>query len=254
VRESPLDWLPGFDKKFAELTHRMVKDLEKCMQCGKCTAQCPAAKLSSYNPRQIIRDLKMGNVEKVISSQELWLCFFCSGCYAVCPQDINFPFAICMLRYAALAKGYGWKEVQKIKDPYAQDYYNTGSSVSPEENNIGIRGEIAKNSGTDGRMATIRKRMGLPEKRVISEKAMAEIRFISDATGMTDLFKEIETKKDVPKKWNYGSPADLVKIKRGPHQKFLDIDDEREDKEPAGVHHKGTKTQKDKGSAAEGKE
>ena len=60
---------------------------------------------------------------------------------------------------------------------------------------------------------------------------------------MTDLFKEIETKKDMPKKWNYGSPADLVKIKRGPHQKFVDIDDEREGKDPAGVHHKDTKPQ-----------
>jgi len=252
VRESPLDWLPGFDKKFAELTHRMVKDLEKCMQCGKCTAQCPAAKLSSYNPRQIIRDIKMGNVEKVISSQELWLCFFCSGCYAVCPQDINFPFAVCMLRYAALAKGYGWKEVQKIKDPYAQDYYNTGLSVSPDEKNLGFRADLAKNTGTDGRIATIRKRMGLPEARVISEKAMAEIRFIADATGMTDLFKDIETKQDVEKKWNYGSPADMVKIKRGPHQKFVDIDDEREGRETGGTHHQDTKAQRGKKEAKSG--
>ena len=116
MRETNKDWLPGFDKKFAELTHQMVKDLEKCLQCGKCTRQCPAAKLSSYNPREIIRDLRMGNVEKVISSRELWLCFFCSGCYAVCPRDINFPFAISMLRYAALAQGYGWEEVKKINE------------------------------------------------------------------------------------------------------------------------------------------
>jgi hypothetical protein len=114
--------------------------------------------------------------------------------------------------------------------------------VGAEEKNLGIRGEIARNSGTDGRIATIRKRIGLPEKRIISEKAMAEIRFIADATGMTDLFKEIETKKDVEKKWNYGSPADLVKIKRGPHQKFVDIDDEREEKDR--ISHQDTKAQR----------
>jgi NAD(P)H-flavin reductase len=45
VRESPLDWLPGFDKKFAELTHRMVKDLEKCMQCG--IGQCGRCNLGA---------------------------------------------------------------------------------------------------------------------------------------------------------------------------------------------------------------
>jgi len=226
MKESQISWLPGFDKKFSELTHGMVKDLEKCQQCGKCAAQCPAAKLSSYNPRRIIRDIRLGNVEKVISSHELWLCFFCSGCYAVCPRDINFPFAIAMLRYAALAKGYGWNEVRKIKDPYAQDYYNTGLSVSPNEKNKGVKAEVAKNSGTDGSIESVRRKMGIEPKRTISKKAMSEIQFISDATGMTDLFKEIEKSVDVEKKWNYGSPADLVKIKRGANQKFEDLDEE----------------------------
>ncbi len=226
MKETQNDWLEGFDKKFAALTHNMVKDLEKCIQCGKCTAQCPAAKLSSYNPRRIIRDLRIGNVEKVISSHELWLCFFCSGCNAVCPRDINFPFAIAMLRYAALAKGYGWKEVRMIKDPYAQDYYKTGLSVGYEEHNPGIKKEVAKNSNTDGSIEEVRKKMGITPKRVVSEKALGEIKFIADATGMTDLFKEMMKKKDIEKKWNYGSPADFVKIKRGPNQKFEDLTEE----------------------------
>lgn len=231
MREKNNDWLPGFDKKFAELTHHMVKDLEKCLQCGKCTGQCPAAKLSSYNPRELIRDLRLGNVEKVISSRELWLCFFCSGCYAACPRDINFPFAVAMLRYAALAHGYGWEEVQKIKDPYAQDYYETGLSVNIEERNPTVRKEIARHSGTDGRVETIRKKIGLSGKRGVSEKALSEIKFISDATGMTDLFKEIDKKKGKEKRWNYGSPAELVKIKRGSNQKFIDIEEKPEEKE-----------------------
>lgn len=219
------DWLPGFDRKFAKLTHHMVKDLEKCLQCGKCTAQCPAAKISAYNPRQIIRDLRIGNVQKIISSHELWLCFFCSGCFAVCPRDINFPFAIAMLRYAALGQGYGWEEVRKIKDPYAQDYYRTGLSVNMKERNPVIRKARAENSKTDGTMQAIRKKIGLPEKRVVSKKALSEIRFIADATGMIDLFKTIEKKKGRAKQWNYGSPADFIKIKRGPNQKFIDLEE-----------------------------
>jgi heterodisulfide reductase subunit C len=230
MNENRYDWLPGFDKKFAHLTHGMVKDLEKCLQCGKCTASCPAARLSSYNPRRLIRDIRMGNVEKVISSQELWLCFFCSTCYAVCPQDINFPFAIAMLRYAALAKGYGWAEVRKIKDPYAQDYYNTGLSVSPEEANPGIKKAVAGNSGTDGSIGSVREKMGIAPTREVSEKALAEIQFIADATGMTDLFENIEDMVDKPKTWNYGSPADFVKIKCGANRKFEEFDEGEQDR------------------------
>lgn len=228
MRESQLDWLPGYDKKFAEVTHDMVNALEKCLQCGKCTAQCPAAKISSYNPRRLIRDLRIGNIEKVISSEELWLCFFCGGCYAVCPRDINFPYAVAMIRYAALDKGYGWKEVKKVKDPYASDYYKTGLSVSPEEANLGVKKEVSKNSHTDGKIESVRKEMGLKAIRMISDEALSEIRFIADATGMTDLFKDIDKKVDKEKQWNYGSEADLVKIKRAANDKFEDLEDKED--------------------------
>ena len=228
MRESQLDWLPGYDKKFAEVTHDMVNDLEKCLQCGKCTSQCPAAKISSYNPRRIIRDLRVGNIEKVISSQELWLCFFCGSCYAVCPRDINFPYAVAMIRYPALDKGYGWSEVQKVKDPYAQDYYKTGLSVSPHETNLGVKKEVAKNSHTDGRMSSVREKMGIAPEREVSEQAISEIRFIADATGMTDLFKDIDKKENKEKQWNYGSPADMVKIKRAGNDKFEDLQDKED--------------------------
>jgi hypothetical protein len=120
--------------------------------------------------------------------------------------------------------------VKKVKDPYAQDYYDTGLSVAINERNLGIRKEIAKHSKTDGRIETVRKKMGLPAKRVVSKRAMSEIKFIADATGMTDLFKEINKKKAKAKKWNYGSPADLVKIKRGPNQKFADIEEEEKER------------------------
>lgn len=225
MEENEKDWLQGFDEKFEELTFGMVSDLEKCLQCGKCTAQCPAAKLTSYNPRRLIRDIRMGNVEEVISSKELWFCFFCSGCYSVCPRDIDFPFAVAMLRYAALNEGYGWKEVREIKEPYAQDYYENGLSVSTEERNKGIKKSRAEHSGTDGDITSIREKIGLSPEREVSEKALSEIQFIADATGMTDLFDEIDEKENEEKKWNYGSPSAMIDIVRGPDQKFKSIEE-----------------------------
>ena len=159
------DWLPGFTEDFKEKSMGFVRDLEKCLQCGKCVGVCPAARISPYNSKQLIRDLLLGQIERVISSEELWLCFFCSSCYAACPKSINFPFAVAMLRYAALAEGYGWKYVQGISQPYAQDYYAEGITVSMIERNPGIKSARAANSGTDGSIGAIRKRMGLPEHR-----------------------------------------------------------------------------------------
>ena len=119
-----------------------------------------------------------------------------------------------------------FEEVKKIKDPYAQDYYDTGLSVGYKENNPGIKKNVAKNSDTDGDIESIRKQMGVAPMRIVSEKGLSEIRFISDATGMTDLFEKINHMISVEKKWNYGSPADFVKIKRGANQKFEDLEDE----------------------------
>lgn len=221
--EQDADWLIDFNEKFSELTLYMVDDLEKCLQCGKCTSQCPAARITSYNPRRLVRDILMGNVERVISSQELWFCFFCGGCYAVCPRDIQIPFAVVMLRYAALARGYGWDNVKEIKDPFAQDYYETGLTVNSEEDNPGVKEKRAENSNTDGDISSIREKVGLSPEREISEEALSEIKFISDATGMTDLFEEIDEKESRERDWNYGSEDTLIEIVKGPNQKFLGI-------------------------------
>lgn len=217
------DWLPGFVEDFREKTMEFCKDLEKCLQCGKCVSVCPAARLSSYNSRQMIQDLNKGQIEKVISSEELWQCFFCSSCYAACPKSINFPFAVAMLRYAAMAEGYGWKYVQKISQPYAHDYYTLGITVSPEERNPSVRAARAKHSGTDGSIEAIREKMGLPRQRAVSEKALSEIQFISDVTGMTRGMREMAGRQDKGAQLNYGSR--MVRIKRNAEGKFIGFED-----------------------------
>jgi heterodisulfide reductase subunit C len=186
---------PELYPQLRELTFGFVSDLEKCMQCGKCVGSCPAAALSQYNPRRIIHNIKAGNIEEVIESEELWQCFFCSTCYASCPRDINFPFTVAMLRYASLYAGYGAEYVQKII-PYAQDYYATGLTVlQPEKNPLVLKRRSA-NSGTNGKMSEIRKQMGMPAERKISEDALSEIQFLSDVSGMTKLMKEMLKRKD----------------------------------------------------------
>lgn len=212
--------------ELSELTFRFIGDLEKCMQCGKCVGNCPAASVTQYNSRRTIHAIKLGNIEEVIKSEELWSCFFCSSCYAACPKDINFPFTVAMLRYASLYAGYGWGYVKKLL-PYALDYYASGMTVLQGERNPNITKRRAENSGTSGSMADVREKMGLPRERKISEKALSEVQFISDVSGMTKILKELPGKAEkAPLTRGELEGIGIVKGRDGKFAGFPDEEDE----------------------------
>ncbi|SDC20664.1 MULTISPECIES: 4Fe-4S dicluster domain-containing protein [unclassified Candidatus Frackibacter] len=183
--EKANDWSDTFYDKWKPIAMGFVNGAEKCLQCGKCTGQCPAAAVNpSYNPRKIIYDLVNGNIKRVLSSVELWQCFFCSGCFATCPVDINFPFFVFMLRLGAMSQGFGWEDVKQLEKYAEKDYLQDGITVSPEERNpyvIEERGDIAD----------IRQKAGMPRQREVSDEAIAEINMISDLSGMTNFMKKI---------------------------------------------------------------
>jgi heterodisulfide reductase subunit C len=206
---------PELYPKLRELTFGFVSDLEKCMQCGKCVGACPAAAVTTYNPRRIIHNIKAGNIEEVIESEELWSCFFCSTCYASCPKDINFPFTVAMLRYASIYAGYGVEYVKKII-PYATDYYQHGLTVLQPEKNPLVTGRRKAHSGTSGKMGDIREQMGMPRERRISPEALAEVQFISDVSGMTKLMKDMLKRSDAgPKSRDRIEKIETVKTREG---------------------------------------
>jgi heterodisulfide reductase subunit C len=99
-----------------------------------------------------------------------------------------------MLRYASLYAGYAWEYVKKLL-PYALDYYGTGMTVLQDERNPRIEEVRGENSGGSGKLADIRERMGLPRERKVSDRALSEIQFISDVSGMTKILKELPKKK-----------------------------------------------------------
>ncbi len=209
-----------------ELTFGFISDLEKCMQCGKCVGNCPAAAVTPYNSRRIIHNIKSGNIEDVIESEELWSCFFCSSCYASCPKDINFPFTVCMLRYASLYAGYGSKYVKKLI-PYATDYYERGLTVLQHDRNPLATKRRAAQSGTSGKMSDLRVRMGLPAERRVSDVGLSEVQFIAEVTGMTELMKRmLKTQDDDPRSRDDIESIETTKSREG---KFAGFPEEQND-------------------------
>ncbi len=64
-------------------------NVEKCFNCGTCTAICPLSTGSETFPRRLIHYAQLGLKEKLLSSKELWLCYYCGECTQTCPQQAD---------------------------------------------------------------------------------------------------------------------------------------------------------------------
>jgi ferredoxin len=64
-------------------------NVEKCFNCGNCTAICPLSTDVEAFPRRLIRYAQLGLKEPLVSSKELWLCYYCGECTQTCPQQAD---------------------------------------------------------------------------------------------------------------------------------------------------------------------
>ncbi len=80
-------------------------DSRNCYQCGKCSAGCPVAPNADMGPREIMRNLQLGIVDKVINSTMPWMCASCGLCSARCPQNIDMPNLMLACRRASSQSG-----------------------------------------------------------------------------------------------------------------------------------------------------
>ncbi len=88
------------------LTHTEVP-VQKCYQCGKCSAGCPVVSEMDYPPSLILRMLQTGTPEmeeKVLRSYSIWLCLSCEQCISRCPMEIDIPKMMDFLRQMSYRK------------------------------------------------------------------------------------------------------------------------------------------------------
>ncbi|KUG04306.1 cob--com heterodisulfide reductase subunit c [hydrocarbon metagenome] len=183
-RENMTDW---DDKLYQKVDrYNLVPNLEECLQCGKCTGNCPVAALHpSYNPRQIIHDILLGETERLLQSEEIWRCMWCANCYRVCPVDIHYPLLMMQLRYLALENGYGLKYVTPI-NKYAFRAMEKGLTFVPGQKGV-------------EKIMGLREGIGVEPWPAVSEKAISEYSEIFKQTGAFDWMKaldEVQAKKE----------------------------------------------------------
>ncbi|NPV26383.1 MAG: 4Fe-4S binding protein [Firmicutes bacterium] len=181
-RELAKNWSIEFQKAIE--ASGLVEDLERCLTCGKCVGNCPVAALTpSYNPCQVIREVLLGNVERLLASEEIWRCFWCAGCYATCPSEIKYPLLMLVLRYYALEHGAGKKYVQIFKR-FVLKAREDGVTFQP-----GGTQKLEK-------IKALRTSIGLTPLRVVSEQARKEYQQLFEMTGTMAWLEGLDAKPE----------------------------------------------------------
>lgn len=188
---------------------RFVEGLKACMNCGTCTAICPAASFYNYQPRQIVDILQTKDdtaIEALLKSDTIWYCGECMSCVTRCPRGNAPGLLITVLRSASQELGF-FVESEKgrqqlaVKRTVGDWILEYGYCLYPSE----IKPEAHPEQGPvweweHKNMEAVMERLGANYKktgpgilRKIPNEDLEEIRRIFDETGGTERFRKIES-------------------------------------------------------------
>jgi len=187
---------------------RFKEGLKSCMNCGVCTAICPAAEFSDYDPRvllSIVQSKDEAEIEKILKSDIIWLCGQCMSCKTRCGRG-NCPGQIVsVLRKVSQENGFflfskkGKQQLEVIQS-IGKNIFTYGYCVHPEalipekhpeqgsvwewmyHNKEKVYEKLGANLDQDG-AGTLRK---------ISVESMNELMAIFEVTGGTDFIRKVQ--------------------------------------------------------------
>lgn len=64
-------------------------DVRRCMQCGRCSANCPAAMKMDLLPHRVVWEVSCGNASALLAADAPWHCLSCLACEARCPRGVS---------------------------------------------------------------------------------------------------------------------------------------------------------------------
>jgi heterodisulfide reductase subunit C1 len=195
---------------FNELSQdiHLQEGLKACINCGTCTAICPAAEFYNYDPRQItdiVQHQDDDKIEELLKSETIWYCGECMSCKTRCPRNNTPGQIIIALRSLAQEKGYftaseKGRQQLYIKRTVGQWILDHGYCLYLE--GVGTDGHPEQGPIWDWRqehwpetmerMGANYQGVGAGSMRKIPDEALSEIRKIFDVTGGTERFEKIE--------------------------------------------------------------
>jgi len=187
---------------------RFTEGLKSCMNCGVCTAICPAAEFFDYDPRVLLQDIQSKDedkIESILKSDLIWFCGQCMSCKTRCPRGNCPGQVIQVLRKISQELGFFTESARGrqqlfIKRVVGENIMKYGycihpSTVKPELHpEQGPAWEWVFNNRAEvyNRLGANLDKEGPGVLRKIPAETLAELKSIFDTTGGTELFELIE--------------------------------------------------------------
>ncbi|MDD2595272.1 MAG: 4Fe-4S dicluster domain-containing protein [Bacteroidales bacterium] len=188
--------------------YRIKEGLKACINCGTCTAICPAAEFYKYNPKTIVNIVQSQDddqIEELLKGEQIWYCGECMSCVTRCPRKNAPGLVIMALRSLSIDMGY-FVESEKgrqqlpLTRAMCGNILNYGYCVYPRT----YKYEDHPESGPVGKwigenLDAVHERLGsnLDGKgpgvlRKIPQESLDELKAIFDVTGATRRMKVVE--------------------------------------------------------------
>ncbi len=186
---------------------RFIEGLKACINCGTCTAICPAAEFYDYDPREIVNIVQTKDnlqIEKLLKSNTIWYCGECLSCKTRCPRNNTPGFIIMALRslsqdlglFTESEKGRQQLAIKRtvgeciLKRGYCMFVDDISLEMHPEQGTVWewVRKNPQKVYERLG--GNYNGETGLLKKN--SPETLAELKNIFDVTGGTERFEKVE--------------------------------------------------------------
>lgn len=188
---------------------RFKEGLTACINCGTCTAICPAAGFYNYDPRIIADTVQTKDnikIEELLKSDTIWYCGECLSCKTRCPRNNTPGYIIQALRHLSHETGL-FVESEKgrqslaIKRTTGDEILRSGycmfvdritNAMHPEQ--CPVWEWVRKNAKeVYERLGGNYKGEGEGALRNIPKDALDELKKIFEVSGGTDFLKNIES-------------------------------------------------------------
>jgi len=187
---------------------RFIEGLTGCLNCGTCTAICPAAEFYNYDPRIIAETVQTRDNDKIydlLAGNMIWYCGECMSCKTRCPRNNAPGLLIMALRALSIRTGL-FTESEKgrqqlmVKRSIGEWILKYGYCLYREEMTMEDHPEQGPTwEWQNKNLESLFARFGVKYRgdqpgplRKIPEEALDELRRIFDVTGATEQYEFIE--------------------------------------------------------------